>query len=82
MMVERGLKWARDQLLGSKRLVRAMDVVNEGVRERKAGVWLGVWEDNEKAQRFYRRWGFEILGAHDFITGETKQTDLIMVKWF
>ena len=79
-MMERGLKWARDQLLGSERLGRAVEVVNESV-ERRAAVWLGVWEENVKAQRFYGRWGFETVGTHDFVMGGTKQTDLVMIKW-
>ena len=79
LMVERGLDWARERLLGEKQLV---DAVDGGVKEgKKAGVWLGVWEENVKAQRFYRRWGFETVGAHDFVMGETTQTDLVMVKW-
>ena len=75
LMMERGLEWARDQLLGPKD-------VDVGWKERRAGVWLGVWEENVKAQRFYERLGFEEqLGTHDFVMGGTKQTDLLIVKW-
>lgn len=81
-MMERGLEWARDHLLGSERLDRAgNDVVNQGAKERRAGVWLGVWEENVKAQRFYRRWGFEEIGAHNFNVGGTTHRDIVMVKW-
>ena len=81
-MMERGLEWARDHLLGSKRLDRAGDdVANQGAKERRAGVWLGVWEENVKAQRFYRRWGFEEIGAHDFNVGGTTHRDIVMIKW-
>lgn len=41
-------------------------------------VWLGVWEHNLQAQRFYRRNGFEVFGEHPFWLGEDKQTDLLM----
>ena len=75
LMMERGLEWARDRLLGPKE-------VDVDGKERRAGVWLGVWEENVKAQRFYGRWGFEEqLGTHDFVMGDTKQTDLLIVKW-
>jgi ribosomal protein S18 acetylase RimI-like enzyme len=27
-------------------------------------IWLGVWERNFKAQRFYEAWGFESFSEH------------------
>ena len=42
-------------------------------------VWLGVWEHNIRAQKFYGKYGFEDSGyTHDFPIGSTPQTD----KWF
>ena len=41
-------------------------------------VWLGVWEENHRAIRFYGKNGFEIFGKHDFVLGEDLQTDLLM----
>lgn len=41
-------------------------------------VWLGVWEENHRAIRFYEKNGFEIFGKHDFVLGEDVQTDLLM----
>ncbi len=39
-------------------------------------VWLGVWEHNEKAKRFYEKYGFVNSGhTHDFPIGNTPQTD-------
>ena len=81
LMMERGLQWARDYLLGSELLDGATGVVTEGAKGQKAGVWLGVWEENVKAERLYRRWGFERVGTHDFTTGDTRQTDSVMIKW-
>jgi diamine N-acetyltransferase len=43
-------------------------------------VWLGVWEHNDKAKRFYSRYGFEVCGSHDFMLGDDRQTDLLMKK--
>lgn len=38
-------------------------------------IWLGVWEKNLRAQKFYKKWGFEQVGTHPFIMGEEIQTD-------
>ena len=43
-------------------------------------LWLGVWERNEKAIRFYEKLGFETFGEHEFILGTDKQNDLLMKK--
>lgn len=41
-------------------------------------VWLGVWEHNIRAQKFYEKYGFADSGyTHDFPIGSTPQTD----KW-
>ena len=41
-------------------------------------LWLGVWEENERAIEFYHRQGFVDVGQHDFMLGDARQTDLIM----
>lgn len=42
-------------------------------------VWLGVWEHNLRAQKFYEKYGFVNSGhTHDFPIGSTPQTDC----WF
>lgn len=43
-------------------------------------VWLGVWEHNTRAIRFYQRWGFETVGSHIFTMGSDEQNDLIMQR--
>jgi ribosomal protein S18 acetylase RimI-like enzyme len=43
-------------------------------------VWLGVWEHNERAIRFYQKWGFERKGDHPFLLGTDLQTDWLMAK--
>lgn len=43
-------------------------------------IWLGVWERNERAIRFYERWEFEIVGERQFTLGADLQTDLVMVR--
>jgi len=41
-------------------------------------LWLGVWERNERAQAFYRKVGFEDIGAQAFVLGRDEQTDRVM----
>ncbi len=43
-------------------------------------IWLGVWDANDKAIRFYERHGFQIFSSHEFMLGNDKQTDLLMRK--
>ncbi|HVK04192.1 MAG TPA: GNAT family N-acetyltransferase [Armatimonadaceae bacterium] len=43
-------------------------------------LWLGVWEHNPRAIRFYQKWGFAAVGSHVFRLGNDAQTDLIMQK--
>lgn len=40
-------------------------------------IWLGVWEHNERAKRFYEKYAFTDSGhRHGFPIGQTPQTDL------
>ena len=41
-------------------------------------MWLGVWEFNPRAMRFYEKNGFRIVGKHVFQLGSDAQTDLLM----
>lgn len=43
-------------------------------------VWLGVWEENHRALRFYEKNGFTAFGKHAFWLGNDEQTDLLMKK--
>lgn len=43
-------------------------------------MWLGVWEENLKAQKAYERFGFSKVGSHDFVMGTCVQTDWILTK--
>lgn len=61
-------------LLLQKALDRAMEVQADFI-------WLGVWEHNERAIRFYQNNGFEVFGSHQFTLGSDLQTDLLMRKF-
>lgn len=41
-------------------------------------LWLGVWERNPRAIRFYEKCGFRDVGSHPFLLGTDLQTDRIM----
>lgn len=41
-------------------------------------IWLGVWDQNAGAIRFYERLGFKIFGSHPFQMGDEIQSDLLM----
>lgn len=43
-------------------------------------VWLGVWEKNLRALRFYEKWGFERFSEHVFVMGDDAQTDWLLKK--
>lgn len=45
-------------------------------------IWLGVWEHNEVAKKFYNKFGFEDTGVeHPFPIGNTPQTDKWMYRF-
>lgn len=46
----------------------------------KKYLWLGVWEENPKAIRFYEKNGFVAFDKHIFRFGEDEQTDIMMKK--
>ncbi len=43
-------------------------------------VWLTVWESNERAIRFYQKYGFRESGELTFVLGEDVQRDLYMQR--
>ncbi|MFC4816729.1 MULTISPECIES: GNAT family N-acetyltransferase [unclassified Flavobacterium] len=44
----------------------------------KKYVWLGVWEENQRAIRFYEKNGFVAFDKHIFKLGTDEQTDIMM----
>lgn len=41
-------------------------------------IWLGVWEKNQRAIDFYKKWGFREVGTHLFSVGDDPQNDYVM----
>jgi ribosomal protein S18 acetylase RimI-like enzyme len=52
----------------------------EAIAAGKTYLWLGVWEQNERALVFYKKNGFYVIGTHDFVMGDDVQTDFVMRK--
>ena len=45
-------------------------------------IWLGVWEFNERARLFYKKFGFLDTGVnHPFPIGNTPQTDIWLYRF-
>lgn len=62
----------------------ARELMNEcfavAARKNYQTMWLGVWEFNYRAQKFYEKLGFQKVGTHVFQLGSDAQTDWVMEK--
>ena len=47
-----------------------------------SAMWLNVNQQNERANRFYEKWGFEVVGECDFILGSSVQKDFVRERFF
>ena len=73
--------YARQRAVGSGVGAALMQrALAEAAGRGKEAVWLGVWERNERAIRFYESWGFHRCGTQPFLLGTDLQTDLVMVR--
>lgn len=43
-------------------------------------IWLGVWEQNQRAINFYHSFDFKKFSEHDFVLGRDVQRDWLMMK--
>ncbi|WP_268913922.1 GNAT family N-acetyltransferase [Lentilactobacillus sp. SPB1-3] len=63
--------------VGTAMMERAIKLARHNKKEM---IWLGVWEKNINAQKFYTKWGFKKTGTHVFLMGSTPNNDWIMTK--
>lgn len=63
--------------IGKALMQRSLDYARENNHD---FMWLGVWEYNYRAQKFYEKFGFEKCGEHVFQLGTDPQTDWLMQK--
>lgn len=61
--------------IGKLMLDKAKAVARE---ENYSSLWLGVWEENQRAISFYKREGFKAFDKHTFMLGSDRQIDLMM----
>ncbi len=54
---------------------KAIEIANQKASEY---VWLGVWEENQRAINFYKKNGFVEFDKHIFKLGNDEQTDIMM----
>ena len=71
------LREALGQGLGARLLER---VLEEGRAAGAPALWLGVWEHNDRAQAFYRKYGFSRVGEHTFMVGTRADTDHLLAR--
>jgi ribosomal protein S18 acetylase RimI-like enzyme len=43
-------------------------------------LWLGVWDRNPRARRFYEKWGFRTVGTKPFVFAGDVMEDLVMAR--
>lgn len=79
--VELSRLYSHQKFLGKGVGQALMDACFERARDNGCDVmWLGVWEFNPRARRFYEKHGFREVGKHTFQLGSDPQTDLLMQK--
>lgn len=61
--------------VGQKLFEKALQIAKE--RKLKI-IWLGVWEKNPRALRFYEKNGFVAFDKHIYPVGDDPQTDIMM----
>lgn len=54
--------------------------IDWAARNGAESVWLGVNQLNDRAQRFYRKHGFDITGDRTFRLGNSTEHDYVMVR--
>ncbi|HSW04968.1 GNAT family N-acetyltransferase [Aquabacterium sp.] len=71
--------YLRQDVIGQGLGAALMEAVHAEARRREGQtLWLGVYDRNERARDFYRRWGFVDVGTKDFYFGGRTYADPVM----
>ena len=54
--------------------------VEDAARLGRKRILLGVYSKNPRAQSFYKRQGFEVIGERQFLVGSTLHDDLVLAR--
>lgn len=54
------------------------EAINLASQQNKTYIWLGVWEKNLDAIRFYQKYSFTKFDTHPYYIGKDEQTDWLM----
>ena len=66
---------------GSGAAQKLMDAFfNEAIRRKLYNIWLSTGAFNNKALKFYEKYGFEKIGNHSFPVGKVNFEDVILLK--
>jgi diamine N-acetyltransferase len=65
----------RNKKLGGKLLDYAIQFAKQ---EGRSTIWLGVWNENNRAIRFYKNYGFEKFGNYQFVMGSIVSDDYLL----
>ena len=73
--------YIKDKFQGNKFGAKTItQIIKIAYEKEKQYIWLGVWERNLDAIRFYQTHGFIKFDKHPFYIGEDKQIDWLMRK--
>ncbi len=71
------LEKMKGRRIGEKLMTRCFEIARE---KGYNTLWLGVWEKNTAAQKFYIKLGMSSVGTTDFSDGKSSFINLVMAK--
>lgn len=54
--------------------------IDTAIQKKKGVIWLSVWSENDRAIKFYIKWGFQKFGEQIFILGKDLQKEWLVKK--
>ena len=74
------LRWVASGATQEEISPAVYDAVHRAANGGARCVWLGVNQNNQRAQRFYGKHGFTIVGTKTFTVGAALENDFVMVR--